>query len=80
MEKLEDWPCEWKEILLCTKYWECNGECEVSYEPSPLMVFLKLAQNGWVVVSISVSTILARQIFPNQSPSTALQTMRLSAV
>lgn len=31
MEKLEDWPNEWKEILLCTKQWEYNGECRVNY-------------------------------------------------
>ncbi|AHA46025.1 hypothetical protein ISTM_127 [Insectomime virus] len=53
MEKLGDWPCEWKEILLCTKHWQYNGECDISYESSPLMNFLKLAPE-WMGCGINL--------------------------
>ncbi|BAU80202.1 hypothetical protein A9K97_gp149 [Tokyovirus A1] len=42
MEKLEHFPKEWKEILLCTKHWESSGICDVNHRTTPAMGLLGL--------------------------------------
>ncbi|ALX27566.1 hypothetical protein GMAR_ORF192 [Golden Marseillevirus] len=39
MERFEEWSNDWKEILLCTKYWDYNGECSVEYKTSSLFKY-----------------------------------------
>ncbi|ADB04061.1 hypothetical protein C8_300 [Cannes 8 virus] len=47
MEKLDDWPHEWKKVLLCTMHWEYNGNCQTFYEKTLLHRLQKL-ENEWI--------------------------------
>lgn len=42
MERLEHFPREWKEILLCTKHWQRSGICDVNHRKTPALGFLGL--------------------------------------
>nr|WQM87227.1 hypothetical protein [Marseillevirus cajuinensis] len=37
MEKLEDWPYEWKKILLCTEHWNYGGNCSAEHRTTPVL-------------------------------------------
>ena len=47
MQKLSEWPIEWKKILLCTKHWQYNGQCEVWHKTTPLFEFYS-KEEEWV--------------------------------
>ncbi|ALH06966.1 hypothetical protein PMV_268 [Port-miou virus] len=50
MQKISEWPIEWQEILLCTKHWQYNGECEVWHKTTPYFSFLE-KEEQWVTFS-----------------------------